>query len=407
MMSQIVAFGDTHLRAADPWNADRLSAWDQVIAHGSSLKQLGAWVHCGDVFDGASSIQDRNDAAERLQRMLEKAPVLIVGGNHERPGDLAIYRRLSGRHSITVVESASVVAVPLATKHGAVVFALPYPSKGALVAAGLGAQEADQALDTLFVDAAQRLREEQARGAVAFMVGHATITGSRASTGQPLIGPEISVTAAHLSRLPKEILKVFGHIHLPQALHGAAYVGSGCRLSFGETEAKRFIVATIREDSIYQLESVPLVCPSKYHAECEIDREAVRWRLTKGPDGPVDAPPADADWAGCDIRARVRYVPAERALLGDIRTRVQSEFPGARRVDVEPIAVQQRELRAPEVVQATTLSEKLRAWARLTGTPWAAEMERCAERLLSTDDGEAIIGSAAARLNAAEIAEVA
>jgi DNA repair exonuclease SbcCD nuclease subunit len=427
MTHRIVCLADTHLRSADPWNSDRLAAWDQAITEAASLDHLAAWVHAGDVFDGRSSVQDRNDVAERLQRMLAVAPVLIVQGNHEAPGDLAIFRRLAGLHPIVVAEAADVVDLPLATGGTASVFALAYPSKGALVAAGYGAVEAAQALDVLFMDAAQKLAAARARGHVTFMVGHANITGARSSTGQPMIGQEISVSATHLARIPG--LKLFGHIHLPQELHDAVYVGSGSRLSWGETEAKRYLVATLQDDSTYTLASRQLACPPRYHVEGLLTRDGFEWRCTKGPGGEADHPPDvecsvcgstgdgvrhpiegtlpcvacggrgfTTEWTGCDVRVRFRYHQAERELLGPARERIKTIFAGARHLELEPVATQTREARAPEVVAAQTLPEKLKAWARLTDTAWSGEIGRCAAQLLASEDGESVAADVDTRL---------
>jgi hypothetical protein len=44
---------------------------------------------------------------------------------------------------------------------------------------------------------------------------------------------------------------------------------------------------------------------------------------------------------------------------------IREIFKGAARLEIEPIAVPDRGLRAPEVQAAKTLSDKLGAWARL------------------------------------------
>lgn len=200
----------------------------------------------------------------------------------------------------------------------------------------------------------------------------------------------------------------------------------------------------------YRIISQPIETPRMYHVEGELTRDDFAWRCTKGPGGPTDEQPfaecsacggggqvelghhvvtrdmaIDAqepqlegmdmgpefgacencggggrviDWNGCYVRVRYRYHAAERDLLGDATARIEREFAGALRVDVEPVAITQREARAPEVVAATTLPEKLQAWARLTDTAWSGEIERCAERLLAAEDGETVAADVEARL---------
>ena len=394
-----VALADSHLRSGDSWNGDRLAAWDQVIEEGQALDRLAAWLHAGDVFDAKSTIQDRMDVADRFQRMAAAAPVLVVQGNHEAPGDLAIFRRLKAKHPIVVVESAEVVELPLATSGTASIFTVPYPQKSVLVSMGVPpdqvAAAADKALDVLFMDAADKLLKARGRGHVTFMVGHANIAGARSSTGQPMIGQEISLSASHLARLGP-VCKLMGHIHLPQELHGASYVGSGSRLSWGETEEKRFLIATFQDDSTYTLASRQLACPPRYHVEGDLSRDGFGWQVRKGPDGPQDEPPAS--WDGADVRVRARYPAAERDVLATAKARIAALFPGVRRLDVEPIAVTTRELRAPEVVQAKTLDEKLTAWAKLSGVSWSSEISRCAEQLLASEDVDVVVADVGARL---------
>ena len=403
MTHRIVALSDTHLRATDPWNADRLASWDQVIEDGLALKGgVSCWLHAGDVFDAKSSIQDRIDAADRLQRMAAVAPVLVLHGNeaHCVPGDIAIFKRLSAKWPIVVAEAADVIEIELATGGAASVFALAYPQKSLFVSLGIPpdqiAIEAEKALGVLFMDAAAKLETARKRGRVTFMACHGTIAGSRISTGQPMIGHEISISPLHLARLGP-ILKVFGHIHLPQECHGAVYVGSGSRLSWGETEAKRFLIVDIADDSTSVYQSRPLMCPPRYHIEARLTRDAFDWKCTKGPDGPTDEPPTS--WVGCDARCRFRYAAAERDVLAGAKARIAAQFLGVRRLDLEPIAISTREVRAPEVVSAVGLDDKLKAWARLSGVLWSAEIERCASLLLASEDGDPVVEETVARLS--------
>jgi predicted MPP superfamily phosphohydrolase len=86
-MTSIVHIGDVHA-APGPRSADRWRAVDQIIREGLALEQLGAWLIPGDLFDALSTTEDRNAWDARLQRMADAAPVVIIYGNHDRPGDL-------------------------------------------------------------------------------------------------------------------------------------------------------------------------------------------------------------------------------------------------------------------------------------------------------------------------------
>lgn len=394
----VVIIGDTHLKSTDRRAQDRLDAWDWAIDNGIALRP-SLWVHAGDVFDELSTTEDRNHAAERLVRMADEAPVIVDYGNHDAEHDLDIFRRLTATHPIIVVGAAEVVTTQCADGNPIGVFCLPYPHKAMLVGAGVPhdqiAAEADKALDVLFVQAGNQLLRLRRDGVPCLMVGHATVSGSVSSVGQPMIGKEIAVSALHLKRLG-DVPKVFGHIHKPQEIHGAYHVGSLCRLSYGETEAKRLLVLRFRGAECTAVESIEVPTPARYHVEARIDREALTWAVTRGPDGPTEEPPGT--WAGADVRVRVRYPEPERHALPDIRRRAAAPFVGARHVDVEPIAESQRELRAPEVVAATTLDDKLAAWARLSGVMWSDAIAERARELLA--DNGTLVEKVTARVRA-------
>ena len=130
-----VHLGDLHLRP-DARNAQRLTTLDQVITEGLEIEGLAAWLFPGDLNHGRMSIDDRNALAERLQRMASAAPVVICPGNHDQPGELDVFGRLEARWPIAVVNRPDVISVRTATGIEAAIFVLPYPTKGALVAAG-------------------------------------------------------------------------------------------------------------------------------------------------------------------------------------------------------------------------------------------------------------------------------
>lgn len=363
-MTRLVVIGDTHLQSANPRNVDRLRAFDQVIHEGLALERLGAWVHVGDVFHTRSTPEDRNGVAERLQRMADVAPVLVIYGNHESPLDLHVFARLKTAHPIYVLERPECLYVRLATGERATIFGLPFPHKHGLVSAGLAPADvqavATDLLDSIFMEAAATLEAARDRGEITLMVGHATIAGAVSSIGQPMgQHGEIVVTAAHLHRLGV-IPKIFGHIHKPQEIHDAVYVGSAARMDYGETEEKRYLTIEFDQGG-WVLHSHPIDCPPRYHVEGTLTREGFVWQVTKGPGG--DAEPAPASWKGAEVRVRVRFNHSEKSVLQ--MAAVHAEFAEAARFELEPIAVPDRALRSPEVAAARTLAEKLAAYSQV------------------------------------------
>lgn len=380
-----VIIGDSHLQASNPRNGDRLRAWDQIIDHGLQLPDLCAWLHTGDVFHSRSIPDDRVAVAERLVRMANAAPVLIAYGNHDAALDLHVFGKLKAAHPIVVVDQPSLQLlrhdqfdVPLA------VACLPYPTKAGLVSAGIAPSEvqdvATDLLDPVFMRLAADLGEARYHGAPGLFLAHATISGSVSSIGQPMgVHGEIVVTATHLNRLG-DVPKVFGHIHKAQELYGATYAGSICRMDFGETEEKRFIVAHFTRKE-WALESHAIDCPPRFHVEGELSRDAFTWQVTKGPGGAIETAPAS--WRGAEVRIRYRFAQSQRSALD--QARVLAEFAEALRVEVEPIAVPDRQVRSPQVAEARTLEAKLAAYLGIN------EVEpRLVEKLRALETSEAV-----------------
>lgn len=386
-MTRIVGIGDIHEHAG-PRNTDRLAALDQIISEGCQVKELGAWALAGDLFHQKSTTDGRNALDERIQRMAAVAPVLIVRGNHDEVGELPGFARLKAGWPVYVFEQPHVAVIRLATGQMAGVFALPYPTRSGLVSAGIApADVVDTAaalLDPIFMMAADQLQAARDAGYVTFMLAHANIVGSISSSGQPQWGREIEVSSGHLSRLGP-ILKLFGHIHKPQEISGAIYLGSVCRLDYAEIEEKRYVVADVAEDSSYTYVSHPIDVAPMFHVNGELTRDG----FFLGQDAPLCpicdgigtdgdaleytdvAPPCPschgtgrrAIWEDCDVRVRYSYRASEKAVLNE--QIIHDQFKAALRLKVEGVVIADREIRSPEVAAAKTLPEKVAAYRKV------------------------------------------
>lgn len=384
MIARFVHIGDTHLRSGHPRNPARLRALDQVIDEGRQIEALAAWLYPGDLFDTRSSIEDRNAMAVRLVRMAEVAPVIVVPGNHDLPGDLDIFAKLRAKWPVIVKTTPGVVSVLLATGDRAAIAALPYPHKAGLVAMGVAKDQvvptAAEALDAIFMQFATELTVARAAGAIPIFLGHVNVCGSRASTGQPQVGMEIEINPAHLQRLPV-VYAGLSHIHLAQEIAGAVYAGSICRMSFGEIEQKSYVVVTCQRQGGEwgaSYDRRPIDVAAMYHVEGELSRSGFTWALVNSG---TDVP---ASWKGSEVRVRYRFKQSEKSVLSDAI--VLAEFAEAARLEVEPIAVPDRELRAPEVAAARTLAEKLAAYQKVDALAPAV-----AEKLAALEHGDPIV----------------
>jgi hypothetical protein len=372
-LHRFVHLGDLHLQHAHPRNGDRLQALDRAIDHAKGLPgppALAAWLMPGDLFHAKSTAEDRNALAIRLQRMADEAPVVICPGNHDAPGDLDIFAKLKARWPVIVRTTPCVEIVQLASDAVAAVGILPYPQKAGLVAAGVAHQDlgaaATAALDAIFMQLAGDLAEARHHGAIPIFMGHVNVAGSQSSNGQPQIGMELELDRAMLARLQPIPYIGLNHIHFPQTIDGATYAGSICRLDFGETEPKRFVVVEIDDVEFNAvIVSVPIDTPPLYHVEGDLARDGFTWQVTKGPGGAGDSAPAS--WAGCGVRVRYRYRASEKSVLSTAP--ILATFAEAKPFQLEGVAVPDRALRAPAVAAAVTLEDKFTAYCGLGGSP--------------------------------------
>lgn len=397
MKVRLIGIGDLHL-APGPRNTDRLAALKFVIddamatiADALTDAHISAWLVCGDLNDAKMSIDDRNALIEYFEIMAAVAPVVVVKGNHDFDGDLDFLAHLDTKYPIEVATTSQVIQITLAdNKTPAAIFCLPYPSKANIVAAGFAHEDIarvfQESMDVVFMEAATHFQFARENGCLTGMVGHLTIGGAIASTGQPQIGGDMELTPGHLRRLG-DCFQLFGHIHKHQRVDSAIYAGSLCRLDWGETEPKGYVVIECEQhDDVWTHAEtfVPIPVPPMYHVEGVLTRENFLWRCTKGPGGILDTPPES--WTDCDVRVRYTYASAERDVLDDAVARMERQFESARRADFEPIASTDRMVRAPEVVQATTFEDKIKAWAKLMGVSWSDQIAVKAQYLESMDD---------------------
>lgn len=370
MPTSLVHVGDFHA-GPGPRNAARYRALDQVIAEGLALPSLGAWLWPGDLSHQRQTIDDENALIERLRRMSAAAPVVLVYGNHDAPGDLDKFAFVGAGNPIYVVDRPQVLRIRLATMAFASIACLPYPHKHGLVLAGVAnpdlVDEAANALDAIFMQFAMDLADARANGDLTLFIGHANVGGAVTSSGQPNIGREIELSPRHLERLGPVYIGL-NHIHKAQEIHGAHYPGSICRLDWGEIEEKCWLeVRNLGGDDVLDASAFEVVphaidVAPMYHVEGELTREGFTWRVIAGPGGELqDAP---ASWKGCEVRLRYRFAQSEARLVN--KSLLLAEFAEAS-LTLDPIAVPDRALRAPEVAAAKTLPDKLRAWCELAG----------------------------------------
>jgi len=452
MVFLVPVIGDAHFRS-DERQADRLASVEQILNE-CKREPVGFWAIPGDLYDAGSDVKTRNAWVALIQRMALKAPVVIAYGNHDRDGDLDMLAELKGAYPIHVFNKPQVIELKTPQNVVMSVFVLPYPHPSGLVAAGTPTGDVVAAarglLDVIFMDAGARLIAAEKRGQPTLMIGHANVGGSKMSTGQPLIGREIELDEQLMLRLGN-CPKVLNHIHLPQEIGGAVLAGSITAMSWGETEAKRYVQVEFRQPSghlpwkgvVEVLETMDgrkdlvlecghvagwpfgdtpsatkcIVCDPPSLHDASPDWE---WRILSCPlktpqlvlvealfdnDRSVelsafeyDIQPSDVP-AGADVRVRVRFQETERQFFEFGRAEVEAAFSHARRLQIEPICLADKGLRSPEVAAAKTLQEKLLAWCAANGEP-APEGLVAAVGELETKPADLVISEFRSRMSA-------
>lgn len=327
-------------------------------------------LHGGDVFDRRSSVRERAAVADWLQCLAMHAPVVIVRGNHDQPGDLELFQRLESYHPIRVLERPGVHTITGPRGEWEIgVAGLPWPSRAAL-AAHLGVdsrelleQGARQALEGVLLGLRQQL--ERIDGP-RILLAHAQVVGAKTSTGQPLVGCDLEVTVGDLATAGADVIAL-GHVHRPQEWFGPAiYAGSPYRTSFGEIEPKGYVLFELdppldvqpRPDR-FRFERVETPCTPMLLFEGRVEQWPVgATLLADGSAHPVVR--------GAEIRFRYQ-TPADarefaRRAAEGMREHWLAE--GAVRVELDEQVTTAVRARAPEVAQAPTIESKLRAlWA--------------------------------------------
>jgi hypothetical protein len=411
-----IHIGDTHLCASHPRNADRLDALDQVIARARVTERIAAFLWPGDLFHQKSTPEDRNALVDRLLRLTDLAPVVIAYGNHDQAGDLDVLGNLNGIWPVYVIDRPRVIRFMTATDAEAACFVLPYLHRDGLVAAGvehaLLGQDARALLEPVFMSAAAELATAEAGGAIPLAMMHVNVGGSVSSTGQPQIGREIELDAELLARLGS-IYVAANHIHRHQAIHGAVYAGSICRLDFGEAEAKGYVEIEYARSGpgwAHGWAFRSLDVPAQHVVEGRLDRDGFRVLSIDGD----AADGADASlWQGADIRVKYSYLKSDVGAL-DVAT-IHAEFAGCRSLKLDGTPELERAVRAPQVVAAQTVDEKVVAWCELNRIPVTPGL-RDKLTALQAREADAVLADVAALVAdagtappqaSAEIAEVA
>lgn len=357
---------------------ERLAEHDRVmsfIAEEGNRLGVGAWVHAGDVFDNpdGSTCRERDSVAAFFDRIAEDAEIVVVGGNHEAPGEVEELRRLRRKGQILAYEDPAVAAllpptVDRGTRWPLVVQAMPWPRKAALLRhleatsksfdPATFAGSARAALQATLAGLGQMARDAAAsvigRRVPVVLGAHVSLIGARSDSDQPLIGTDIEVALEDLA-LAAPDFGILGHIHMAQEwLFNEvpyAYCASPRRTSYasGELKPKGFLIVEF-EDGIrrrwwrVETPATPMIL----------------WETSF--DAGAFAPAAPDVPKGAEVRFRYSYDSEAREVAAaraeEERTRLLDL--GAAEVVLQPRMRPKLKARQPEIAAAADPAEKLR-----------------------------------------------
>lgn len=306
-------------------------------------------VHSGDVFERRSTAAERLAVAQFLADAAEVAPVVLVRGNHDLPGEVRIFERLNPLR-ILVADNA---LVSDRTAGEFFVAAVPWFDKSQIVAQAAIREQDDATRQT--IEAARALIDviridcQKARqgGMIPIVVAHTMIGGSTVSTGQVILGQTVEQAPAEWAETGASYIAL-GHVHKTQEWYEGrvAYAGSPDRMNFGEPEEKGWRLVTIGDDGHFESNRfMPL--PARRMVLIDVDSSQSDADITKH----------DVD--GALVRLRIRCKASELGSLPLDQLEGWLREAGAHRVKVEPIIQAETRARAPEIVSAKTVWEKV------------------------------------------------
>lgn len=396
-MTLILASGDHHFDEHSRFDeCKRVHAW---MADEVARAKPAVFLSGGDIYERASTPLERQAVADWLAAVAETCPVVVVKGNHDRPLDLEILRRLKTRHPVIIEERCGVHVV-----NGVAIGAMAWPNRASL-ATMVGKPMSGEGLDVAARECIQHVLrglggELQAHDGPKLLLGHFMVDGAVTSVGQPLVGAEFNVPLADFALAGVPIV-IAGHIHKPQHFdHGmfdVVYTGSPFRTAFGEVEEKSVLRVEFEDQnrarwSRITTPAAPMVlltatwwpeAPSggAMGYPCEDDERGVP---------PLNHRMAEGEFIGAEVRYRYKVASDHRAAARRAASEVVSDLfaAGAVSVKVEEEVVATTRARVPEIAKAATTRGKLEAMWRARGAaPEPARAERIFAKLAQIEEG--------------------
>jgi exonuclease SbcD len=369
---RILSTGDWHFNAG--YDDDVSDSVGQIISY-TYKNDVDLVVITGDVYERASDPGPRNLAIACIQGLADKVPVIIIRGNHDAPGDLKVYDQIRSKCKISVFETPDIYAMPMAGDKGILIHIMPWLTKARWQSLNPGAtkEEGDKTVSQL---ALEYLKNNVALypGYNHILAGHMTVAGAKAQNHQQMGADGITIGMYDIAEAGFSAA-MLGHIHLRQTLDARThyYNGSVAALDYGETPEKFFSVLETEANYVewVQLKTVHRQDISVAWTPTGIVMEDVDLNLLK-----------DAR-----VRANLRVTGGDNVPAAKAQVEAWGKEIGVLELKINPQVIPVSKVRAVEISNAKSFSDKLRQlWQATSDFPSEQDQKGMLDKLAQLED---------------------
>ena len=351
--------------------------------------------------------REREVVRMHFQRLAELCPVVVVRGNHDYHLDWEFLNDIECDQGIHYIERAQAVRVMTRSGVEIHVLAVPWPDRGALADQVEGGRDDISEVMRRAVRGILQGLEMESRGKLRVGLAHCNLVGTTIDNGQPLIGDDFELGVEDLA--PIAPLWCLGHIHKHQILDAPGskmvFAGAPMQHKHGAVAPRVICIHEVDRETGDPIKTVTVDTP--YRPLRTVDL----WFLDSesGPGYYLDETATDdALWvtgnigeddvaevvSGAEVRIRVYYQEALAEAFDRRAIRDRVLALGALAVKLEPTPLSEVKVRAPQIVEVTSLVDKVRVYLEEKGKVMegeAAELLAAALDMLETREPSEVL----------------
>jgi DNA repair exonuclease SbcCD nuclease subunit len=190
------------------------------------------------------------------------------------------------------------------------------------------------------------------------LMAHSAVMGGRVESGQIMLGGDIIMSVDDLLASGADYVAL-GHYHTGQELHPSVHFsGSLYHRSWNEIQPKSLRIVEVERGRIIEQQNVPLPSRARLKLTARMDDAGeIEFRFSSA----LGEEPASLD--GVDVRVTVEMTTEQRKTFNPFPVEMHLASLGAAEVTVVPKTLAIKRVRCAAIVEAKTLSAKVRAWA--------------------------------------------